>query len=142
MNVVRDPPQTMTTRYVTLRLSNPAVFVPRNEERTRPGFLAHVIHDRGYVGRTTRRQMTLSATNEIAELVVQRNERPHICQKYFSALHSFCLSRCFSFCIFSVVQRNERSFFRLFVQYLLYSSILGGSYINDFIYSIYCFVAF
>ena len=40
----RDHPQMTATKSVARGLSNPPMSDPRNEERTRPGSLAHVIH--------------------------------------------------------------------------------------------------
>ena len=45
---LRDHAQNTTTKLVAFGLGNPSVSVPRNGERTRPGSLAHVIHDRSY----------------------------------------------------------------------------------------------
>ena len=46
--IIRGHAQITTTKLVALGLGNPSVSVPRNRERTRPGSLADVIHDRIY----------------------------------------------------------------------------------------------
>ena len=62
-----------TTELVALGLRNPSVSVPRNRERTGPGFLTHVIYTieviEAHPDGPYRREMTLLTTNENAELV-------------------------------------------------------------------------
>ena len=50
LHYLRDHAQIATTKVVTFGLRNPSVSVSCNGERTRPGSLAHVIHDRSYWG--------------------------------------------------------------------------------------------
>ena len=45
---LRGHAQITTTKVVALGPVNPSVSVPRNGKRTRPGSLAHVIHDQSY----------------------------------------------------------------------------------------------